>query len=178
MAGNNFDPVANFYDALKWLVFGNALDNAAVHYFYRIPPGSRVLIIGGGTGKLLSELPKDLSVDYLEKSRKMIIRAKQNADQSDILFVHEDVFHFQPGQRYDAVIAPFVLDCFQKDRVSTLLKAIYAWLREDGILLVADFRPSRTWYQEKLLSTMYWFFGWSTGLEGKHLLDFDKMIHS
>src|SRR5689334_9161862 len=87
-----FDRVAWVYDAMAGVVFGKSIFASQSHFLDRIPDDANVLILGGGTGKILKRLfsikPR-CHVWYIEASSQMISRARRNVHKpSDILFVH------------------------------------------------------------------------------------------
>ena len=86
---NDFDGIASIYNGLKRLMFGNILDRIVADSMKSIPASSSVLIIGGGTGEILNYLPENCKVDYIEKSGKMIRKAKTQK-RVGINFIHRD----------------------------------------------------------------------------------------
>ena len=88
---NNFDSVARIYDGLSNLIFGKAIRRAQTAYLSDIRPGANVLVLGGGTGWLLSELSKvnpTCKVWYIDASAKMIELSKEATRNA----AHETVF--------------------------------------------------------------------------------------
>ena len=80
---NNFDSVAGYYDKLSILVFGTAMRRAQTAHLHDIPLGRNVLILGGGTGWLLSELSAvnpTCKVWYIDASSKMISLSKRTCE--------------------------------------------------------------------------------------------------
>ncbi len=76
----SFDWIAPYYDWLTRLVFGRSIRRAQRHFLGQIPPGARVLVVGGGTGWLLVDLlkrPAVTHVTYLEASAVMLRLAQQ-----------------------------------------------------------------------------------------------------
>ena len=72
---DGFDRIAPYYDALKRLVFGNAIHRSQAHFLQRLPQGCRLLIIGGGSGEVLSLLQNVnplCRIWYVEASSKML----------------------------------------------------------------------------------------------------------
>ncbi|MEP5106138.1 MAG: methyltransferase type 12, partial [Ekhidna sp.] len=66
MVVNDFDFVAPIYDRLSKLVFGKSLIKAQAYHLKVIGDKDRVLILGGGTGKLLEFIPKSGELDFVE----------------------------------------------------------------------------------------------------------------
>src|SRR5689334_10042004 len=76
---NNFNAIAKFYDPLVKMIFGKSMFDAQTFYLKDIPLGAKVLILGGGTGWLLSELMKinpTCSIWYIESSSEMLSKSK------------------------------------------------------------------------------------------------------
>lgn len=79
MLSPGFDNIATWYDALAHLIFGDIRYSAQAHFLNQVPENSRIVIIGGGTGKLIEALtqlhPVGLDITYIEQSEKKIGRA-------------------------------------------------------------------------------------------------------
>ncbi|MEP5611821.1 MAG: class I SAM-dependent methyltransferase [Cyclobacteriaceae bacterium] len=170
---NNFDFVAPFYDRLADLVFGDAIEKSATYFLDEIEEGANVLIVGGGTGKILDSLPKCKQVTYLEKSSKMIVRAKRKAPDQAVKFVEMDFLDFETNEQYDFVICPFFLDCFDENSLTKVLERISQSLRTNGGLMVSDFH-SKT--ESTLITLMHYFFRIFSSLESKKLKDIHCFI--
>ena len=111
---NNFDSVARIYDKLSNLVFGKAMRRAQTPI---CPISRRVqmcLILGGGTGWLLSELSAvnpTCKVWYIDASAKMIETFKRGDMRNsthEIVFIHGTEESIPPGITFDAVITNFL----------------------------------------------------------------------
>ena len=50
---HGFDKLTPYYDLLTRLVFGKAIINSQEQFLSLVRSGSRVLVVGGGTGKIL-----------------------------------------------------------------------------------------------------------------------------
>src|SRR5580692_1554130 len=103
---NNYDPIAGSYAFLSRLVFGQAEVNAQVELLRYIGPGSRVLIVGGGTGWILEKLaaihPSGLRITYVESSANMIaLTKKRDWRQNEAQLVQLPIEQFVTEERYD-----------------------------------------------------------------------------
>lgn len=171
---NNFDGIAWCYDPLKKLVFGNKLDQAATHLFSGIPVGSKVLVIGGGSGKILDGAPEGIKITYLEKSKQMIKKARRRP-VLNIEFVHFDFLEYQPPGAFDYVMCPFFLDLFDPERMKSVIHKIRETLTKDGRLLVADF----AFQHSNLLKLMYFGFRVVSNIPAKSIPPIhDILLHS
>ena len=177
---SGFDRIAWCYDALAGLVFGAALRRAQKAALEQLPTGApRVLILGGGTGWVLTELLRRrpaASVLYLEESAAMLRRSQAR------LFFHlpdnQMQVEFRQGTQasvhtadglFDAVVTFFVLDCLPAPTLPAALAHLAAVRRPGAPWLVADFAPPRAAWQRALLWVMYRFFRLTTGLAAHQL---------
>lgn len=167
---NNFNYIASIYDALAKSVFGNSIDESTNHYLDQIKSDDTVLIVGGGTGKLLENLPHCKKVVFIEKSSRMLDRAKGRDIQIPTKFVHGD-FLDQELSGFGVVICPFFLDCFNHENLKRVVSKIGNALSPDGKLIVTDFQKGTN---DLLLVAMHLFFTVFANLESRKLKD----IHS
>ncbi len=177
---SGFDRIAWCYDALAGLVFGAALRRAQQAALEQLPAGApKVLILGGGTGWVLTELLRrrpTASVLYLEASAAMLRRSQ--ARLSFHLPDKQAQVEFRQGTQasveaadgpFDAVVTFFVLDCLPALALPAALAHLAAVRRPGAPWLVADFAPPRTAWQRALLWVMYRFFRLTTGLAAQQL---------
>ena len=172
---NNFDVLAPVYDALVRLVYGNTLHKANIHFLDKISSRARVLVLGGGTGKILAHL-KNNPVVYIEKSKNMLERAKKRPYKGRVDFICADFFTWQSDQSFDVVICPFFLDVFSETNLKLVLKKINDMTVVDGKLIVTDFQNTGRYDHRILLSSMHLFFRITTQLEGHQLLAIEEYI--
>lgn len=168
---NNFDRIAWCYDFVKRLVFGDMLDRASAHFLSKIPPGSKVLIIGGGTGRILDDISGELQITYLEKSVNMLRRA-QRRQSANVDFVHIDLLDFQASKKFDCIICPFFLDLFTREMLGNVMLKLKQSMVPGGQLLVADF----SYRSSVLLKIMYLGFRVSSNIPAKSIPPIQEMI--
>lgn len=181
---SGFDRVAPFYDLLARLVFRDAQQQAQKVLLPFVEENSRMLLIGGGSGRLLEqvlETGKNLQIVYLDASPKMISLAKKRTlhpiekNNSIVEFRVGTEQAIQPDEKFDVVFTPFLLDLFPAPRLSELMIRLQAALKEEGQWFFADFwpvqHPTPLW-QKLLLKTMYIFFGAVSGVKATRLPDF------
>lgn len=175
MRSNNFDRVARFYDTLASLLFSD-LQRSQSYFLPVINATSSVLIVGGGTGQLLKQLPKGVRVTYLDLSEKMMQLARKQTKEASLSvdFRHGDFLSATFSYQYDVVIMPFFLDCFHEGHLDIALKKTHDLLKNNGQLIVTDFQRKRG--REPLLKIMHWFFGWVAGLESKSLQNIHQKV--
>jgi len=177
---NNFDSVAGFYDKLSTLVFGTAMRRAQTTHLHDIPHGSNVLILGGGTGWLLSELSAvnpTCKVWYIDASSRMISLSKKNMRNStqEIVFIQGTEESIPVGMTFDAVITHFYLDLFPQDSCTRIIHKIRSTIRTSGIWVVSDFIHT-TWWHGVMLRMMYGFFKLMCGIEGSSLPPWKNLL--
>ena len=177
---NNFDSVARFYDRLSGLIFGKAMRRAQTVYLPDIVPGANVLILGGGTGWLLSELfavNPTCKVWYIDASAKMIELSKEMTRNSahEIVFIHGTEDSIPLGISFDAVITNFYLDLFPQDSCIRVIRKIRPAIRANGIWLVSDF-VNTTWWHGVMLGVMYRFFKLTCDIEGHSLPEWKNLL--
>lgn len=164
--------MAPFYDTLARVVFGYRLELAQQYFLDEIKANARVLIVGGGSGKVLEWLPENLAlnIDYVELSDGMISRAmKRKWNGNDVSFTAHDIFQVKGS--YDMIITNFFLDCFEEDKLNDVLAHLNPMLKEDGSWLVTDFSLPTNARQRMLLWMMHSFFRLMVRLESRKLED-------
>ena len=160
---NNYDPVARYYDFLSWLVFGQAEINAQVELLGYLAPGSRLLIVGGGTGWILEKIAavhsSGLHITYVESSPRMMeLSRKRNCGHNSVEFVLLPIEEFVAPSPFDCILTGFVFDNFSADKARTVVRQLGLLLREGGHWLYADFylpKRKRKLWKAVLLRAMY-----------------------
>lgn len=180
----DYDKVAPFYDSLSRLIYGDAILQSQIFLIKAIPPGSSVLIIGGGTGYILEEISKKhrsgLQITYIDISKKMIAYSKErNRGDNKVAFINESMLDVTLQQQFDVVITPFFLDNFSDNTAEIVFDKIDALLVNDGLWLLAEFQSKKNkLWQKFTLKFMYFFFRLVCNIEATHLpatqLLFDK----
>ena len=191
----NFDSIAPVYDLLASLVFGKTIRNTQRHYLSVIPDHARILIIGGGSGWILTDIllrKKNLRhITYLEASSVMLDLASKKLTTFKALPTESQlpVITFRHGTEddipaddfYDVVITNFFLDLFDEAELQEVMKKLSAVLHPEGIWLFSDFnicnQPVNAWWQRLLVRSMYWFFRITCQLTPASLPDFKRAFH-
>ena len=177
-----FDRIARVYDLLAFFVFGRQIKKAQRVFLSRIPRGSNVLIIGGGTGWIVKQLMKvrpSSNVLYIEASPRMLKKAQKR------LKAHKDSIEYRLGNenqikitdKVDVVVTPFILDVFDENRLDHVVKILDQSLVEGGSWLFSDFTiPAGKGRKSAkiLIWIMYRFFRLVCGIPAKKLPDFEK----
>ncbi|MGB3850181.1 MAG: class I SAM-dependent methyltransferase [Tunicatimonas sp.] len=173
----SFDWIAPYYDWLTRLVFGRSIRRAQRHFLGQIPPGARVLVVGGGTGWLLVDLlkrPAVTHVTYLEASAVMLRLAQQKVQclptppSATVHWVHGNERSLPPSGRYDVLITNFVLDMYTGAALDLLMQRLLGHLHPTGYWLFTDFelskRKQHRGWQRVMTGGMYAFFRVTAGI--------------
>lgn len=164
----NFNCIASSYDWLAHLSFGSTWRQIQYSPIDFLEGVEQILIVGGGTGMLLERLPKGKKVVFLERSGEMIKRAKQRSTNTVVEFEQADIFEWYTERKFDAIILPFVLDCFDAPGVQQMLRKARQHLVVGGQLIVVDFQRGSRW-QNTLVRRMYRFFRLVANLQTSRL---------
>jgi ubiquinone/menaquinone biosynthesis C-methylase UbiE len=171
----NYNNSAWFYDRLSGLVYGKALVNAQTWLLPFIPAGSTILIVGGGTGRILEEIGKTrsgLDITYVEIAANMMrLSKKKEPGNNTVIFINEAIENVSPGKIFDVVITPFLFDNFTEQNLQKIFGHIHEALKPKGLWLNTDFQLTGKWRQGILLKSMFLFFRLVCGIEAKKLPD-------
>ncbi|MCB9235775.1 MAG: class I SAM-dependent methyltransferase [Bacteroidia bacterium] len=180
-----FDLLAPVYDLLAGLAFGKSIRRAQFAHLGEISAGSRVLVLGGGTGWFLEELLKvtqPSEVVYVDISAKMISLSKERIarkcpDQmGKVQFVQGELWAIDPGERFEVVVTHFYLDLFPEKELQRIMERIQAILSAEGKWLFADFqvvsRGGMRFYSALIIRVMYAFFRVICRIPASRLPDF------
>ncbi len=182
MKGNGFDNVAPYYDLLAKIVFGSAIIKAQTHFLGHIEKNQKVLIAGGGTGKILEYIGDEetrAQVDFVELSEVMLSKARKRNIKSHVSFYQENINSFRSDGLYDIIICPFILDVFETEDLRDVVNHLRSLLRPAGKLLFTDFCLTKgpTRILNMLIPFMYLFFRLVGALDNARLPDFDGVFN-
>jgi ubiquinone/menaquinone biosynthesis C-methylase UbiE len=182
---NGFDRLAPIYDSLARMIYGKSIVQAQTCFLGIIPPLSKVLILGGGTGWLLTELLRDhptCEVWYIESSANMLSMAiKKSGNPNQVHFIlgtEEDIPAYARRRRdsergptcgFDIVITHFFLDLFAPLTLQRVVQKISLASKPSALWVVADFVDRNKWWQLCLLKVMYSFFSRACRIEARTL---------
>jgi ubiquinone/menaquinone biosynthesis C-methylase UbiE len=178
---DGFNRIAPFYDILATLIFFGRIFRSQIHFLPLIPPGSNVLILGGGSGRILRALlvmNPGVKVWYLEASSAMISQASRRVGvQPEITFIHGTENDLPQNISFDAVIAPFFFDLFQGPDLSGVVNRLLDISSINSLWLVTDFVNHAAWHRPLLL-LMYRAFNIMCGVTARRLPDWEEMLES
>ena len=162
--------MASFYDQLARLVFGETIFSAQTSHFDSILKDSKVLIVGGGTGWILQQLPEHCKeVTYVEPSGKMMKIANQRQGTIPIRFIQKPIQEIHLENNYDVIITNFFFDLFDELQGYEIGLMLSGSLKRNGIWIITDFENGGKWWQKIMLNLMYFFFTLATGMGNRDL---------
>ena len=182
--GKGFDRLVGMYDPIVQLVFGNRIELLQAKTLERLGPVNRVLIVGGGTGKILTqclELNRPEYTVFAELSEKMMASAEKRVSISSgpmVQFTQTD--YRTRTDRFDAIIFPFVLDCYSTDEVKEHLMAAKGLLTKKGRVALIDFNLEAgtvfrgSWIKKCFIDFLYAFFRLTTSMKASQLAPFHR----
>ena len=176
----NYNYIARYYDTLARLVFGNTIRLSQINYIHQLKAGSKVLIVGGGTGWILDHLPDDCtSVTYVDSSKKMIDLARRHRMKFPVNYLQSPIEELKSLETdYDAIILNFFLDQFTESQIQNLSLDFKDMLKKDGRILVTDFVVNGSKWQKFLLRVMYSFFSLTVGLKVNQLPNWREQMNA
>lgn len=169
----SFDNVAFCYDFLSGLVFGRKLARSQTALMALLPENAHILIIGGGTGKILNSLlacKQVKQIDFVEASEKMLRKASRKCSHTAVHFVHGSE-NGLAASVYDVVITPYFLDLFEGKYLTSVIGKINRSLKKEGYWLYSDFYIDENppFWQNALIKFMYQFFRLFCGIQARQL---------
>ena len=175
---HSYDTVAFFYDRFARLIFGRAQVNAQLYLLAAIPAGSRILIVGGGTGWILEEItkiyPSGLSITYIDASEIMVAKArKRNAGSNTVSFIAAPIQDVVLDGGYDVVFTAFLFDNITTGDAWEIGARIYDHIVPGGLWLDCDFARTNVSWHKALLKTMYLFFRLMCNIDASSLPDME-----
>jgi len=174
-----FNRLAPIYDSLARLIIGKGIHNSQLHFLNYLKGKSKLLILGGGTGWILPhivEINPALSIDYIELSPEMLLKAQQSLkDCQNVKFIlgTEDNI---PRIDYDCVLTNFYLDLFIDSKMMEVTNQIKSSFTPNACWIATDFVSMRLWHKV-VLWIMYRFFSIVTGLKTLSLPQWQNSIH-
>ena len=181
----SFDALAPWYRTLEWVAFGEELQRCRAACLGEIAAPWRVLIVGEGNGRFLSELLRlhpTVEVDCLDASQRMLQLARQRIEHElpdragCVRYLHLDIESWgAPEHRYDLLVTHFVLDCFQEAALTGVIRNLARAATDDANWLLADFCIPRggiaQLHAQIRLAAMYRFFRLTAGIDAWQLID-------
>ena len=182
----NCDRIAPWYRWIEFAAFGPALMRRRLAFLGEIADAKRVLVVGEGDGRFLARLVeqnRNASIDYVDLSGRMLELARHRAGESRITFHHGNVLDVSlPESTFDLIVTHFFLDCFDAAALPEIVNRLAATALPHARWLISEFRQppgglAGAW-AALWLGTMYRFFGFTTGLRTRGLVDHRPVLAS
>ena len=183
-ARRGFDLLAPHYRWMERVLAGSLLQVCRTKYLPAIAESRRILLLGEGPGRFLSEVVRacpSAEVTCLDGSAGMLRQAQGATRSSSVSFVRADALSYDLGvESYDAVATHFFLDCFSGEQLRPLISRIASALKPGGAWLLADFQlpvsGTQRWRAAIILKLMYFFFRTVTDLPARNLTSPDSYL--
>lgn len=156
MAPRTYDRMAPIYERLTDAYSLGCSPKAKQHQLTHIEPGMQVLYLGIGPGsEALGAAAKGAHVTGVDLSSKMIEIASERFSEEGFAgeFWAGDLLDYEPTRHFDAVVANFVLDCFDDEARPAVVRTMYDLTAPGGRALIVDTGRPRgsvaaraTWY--------------------------------
>ncbi|NLR90845.1 class I SAM-dependent methyltransferase [Flammeovirga agarivorans] len=186
MKKDHFNPIAKVYDRLAKIVFGNSIIDIQHQTFEKVKMGGKVLILGGGSGKILPFIDQQIKpndITYVELSSEMIELAKDKKVSCSINFIQDSYEVINPDKnKYDVLITNFFLDILTYEKLTAFINTSHELLNQNGQWIVTDFRidphPLKKVFHQTLHKCMVLFFKITVNLQNSKLYDYEEMIRN
>jgi ubiquinone/menaquinone biosynthesis C-methylase UbiE len=184
-----FDWLAPHYRWMERILAGGKLQRCRTAFLGSIAAPRRALLLGVGHGRFLTALRQaypqtrcvcvDASGKMLEAARKCLEAHDVKAD--GIEFVQADLTTWEPGEGvFDLIAGNFIFDCFTDAQLEPIIARIAKSAAPRAQWLVADFHAPehgvRRWRAQAILTSMYLFFRWATGIAASRLPQADRIM--
>ena len=177
----NCDLIAPHYWWIERLGMGRALERRRRWFLPEIDNALRALVLGDGDGRFLRELLRRNTVvraDYVDLSRRMLQLARHNAGPERVDYRQADALTLDlRREEYDLIATHFFFDCFGPNELQLLIRRVAEAAKPGAQWIVSEFRPPNL-PARLLVSALYLFFGITTGLKTRQLVDHRPILRS
>lgn len=185
----SFDHLAPFYRGMEFVLAGGKLQRCRLAWLNEVTDCRRVLIVGEGPGRFLTECAQVLRkarMHCVDASAAMLKRAKLALQRADldserITFEQATLPEWQPPKgEFDLLVTHFFLDCFPPGQLQQVISRLASSAQPGAKWLLADFcEPPRglaRWRAKAILTLAYAFFSVATGLPARRLTAPDEYL--
>ena len=141
---NHYNKIAYTYDILSWMVYGKRLINIQKDLIKKLPKAGKILILGGGNGKILPIIfnhAPSLNIEYVEASSLMIKLAKKyKHPRQSVTFHHADALTFKLKSEH--IYAGFFLDLLDEKQIELLIRK-HQFKNKTSYWYIADFQLNK-----------------------------------
>lgn len=163
---------------MEYLTFGRELERRRFRYLPAAAKARKALVVADGDGRFLARLARAnpaSEIDYVDLSARMLALARTRAG-ARVRYRQADARTCPlPPAAYDLLATHFFFDFFGEAELDRLIPHLAQSAAPGAIWLISEFRqPARGFpalWARLWLGTLYWFFGWTTGLENQKLAD-------
>jgi ubiquinone/menaquinone biosynthesis C-methylase UbiE len=177
----NYRYIAWYYDALAQFIFGNRLENSKRAHLHFIEENNKILIVGGGTGKLIEyieNIDRNVAVDFVEPTANMFFRAKRRLFSTiDAQFYQIPIQEFS-GSGYDIIITNFFLDQFDEEEATTIVQHLKTKLNCGGRFIFSDFIKTENLRDQIISKVLFIFFRLLTRSSTNNFPPYEKIFLS
>ncbi len=185
----SFDRLAPFYRGMEFVLAGGKLQRCRLAWLDQVRDCRKVLIVGEGPGRFLTECVKalpeaqilcvDASAAMLDRARHALQKGGQ--DFRRVTFAQATLPEWEPPPgKFDLLVTHFFLDCFPPEQLQQVVSRLASGAQPGARWLLADFcEPPRgfaRWRAKLILALAYAFFGLATGLPARRLAEPDLYL--
>jgi len=177
----DYNHIAWIYDWLAKIVFDGKQEQAKQEFLTKIPDKAKILVVGGGTGKIidyLRDLNKQLEVDFVEQSANMLFHArKRTISHLEINFHQQSILDLGTTD-YDVVLTNFFFGQFSQAQALLILQHLKTKLRPEGILIFSDFINTIHLWDKVITRIMFGFFQLTARIRTNTFPSYNHMFSS
>jgi ubiquinone/menaquinone biosynthesis C-methylase UbiE len=178
----DFSSLAPFYRWMEMASFGPFLQRSRCAFINALADRRHALILGDGDGRFTARLLRansQIQIEAVDASLAMLdeLRRRANPSAKRVHTTCADARYWQPASPpYDLVVTHFFLDCLTTAEVQSLANKMRAAVAPNAQWLISEFAVPAGWHGKfiarPLIGTLYWAFGWLTGLKVRALPDY------
>jgi len=177
----NCDLIAPHYWWMERLGMGHALERRRRWFLPETGDARRALVLGDGDGRFLRELLRRnamVRADNVDLSSRMLGLARRKAGDARVQYQQADALTVEfPPDEYDLIATHFFFDCFDQRELEILIGRVAGGARLRAKWIVSEFRTPNV-AARLLVSALYLFFGITTGLKTRKLVDHRPILQS
>jgi SAM-dependent methyltransferase len=177
----NCDFIAPHYWWIELVGMGRTLERRRRWFLPEIQNARRALVLGDGDGRFLRELLLRNSLvraDYVDLSGRMLELARQKAGDERVDYKRADALTVEfPGDEYDLIATHFFFDCFGSRELEKLIGRVAGAAKPGARWIVSEFRTPNV-LARLLVRALYLFFGITTGLKTRKLVDHRPILQA
>jgi ubiquinone/menaquinone biosynthesis C-methylase UbiE len=184
-----FNKIAPFYDIVSTIASFNQILESQMWLLSKGMKFSKVLIIGGGSGKFLLEAIKQGLAEqyyYIDISDTMIKLAQRKIEKqlafplNSVTFICGSYQDIPTTKKFDLIVTLYFLGCFSEAELSIIMAKLYAQLTIEGTWFFTDFNVPddsfRNFIFKNITQLLYGIFNLFCNWGLNRLPDFNKVF--